>query len=235
MPSRKRSGFRRWLLPLLVIVLVLLLLPYAIAPLYRFGQPVSTPMLWRWATGGRVERIFVPLDRIAPVLPLTVIIAEDGGFCHNRGIDLGAMREALRESDDDIEAARGGSTITQQTVKNLFLWPGRSLVRKVLELPLALWLNMVLPKRRIIELYLNIAEWGPSGQFGIEAAARFAFRKSARELTPAEAAELAAILPNPARRSARTPGPLVRRLAGLYEARAAAHPARDFCIHRRAP
>ena len=230
MPSRKRSGWRRWLLLLLATVLVALLLPYALAPFYRFGQPVSTPMIWRFITSGRVERTFVPLDRIAPVLPLTVIIAEDGGFCHNRGIDLGAMREALRESDDDVDEARGGSTITQQTVKNLFLWPGRSFVRKALEIPLALWLNMVLPKRRIIELYLNIAEWGPSGQFGIEAGARFAFNKSARDLTPAEAAELAAILPNPVRRSARAPSTMVRRLAGLYERRAAAYPGHAACL-----
>ncbi len=234
MRAAKWSGWRRWLRPALVIVLVLLLLPYVIAPLYRFGQPVSTPMLWRWATGGRVERIFVPLDRIAPILPLTVILAEDGGFCHNRGIDLGAVREALRESDDDLEEARGGSTITQQTVKNLFLWPGRSLVRKALELPLALWLNLVLPKRRIIELYLNIAEWGPSGQFGVEAASRFAFRKSARELTPAEAAELAAILPNPVSRSARTPGILVHRLAALYARRAASYPGHAACLRNPA-
>ncbi len=230
----KRFGWWRWLRPLLVITLILLLLPYAIAPLYRFGQPVSMPMLWRWATGEHVERVFVPLDRIAPVVALTVIIAEDGGFCHNRGIDLGAVREALRESDDDIEEARGGSTITQQTVKNLFLWPGRSILRKALELPLALWLNMVLPKRRIIELYLNIAEWGPSGQFGIEAAARFAFRKSARELTPAEAAELAGILPNPVRRSARAPSTLVQRLAALYERRAASYPNHAACLRNPA-
>jgi monofunctional glycosyltransferase len=226
----KLSGWRRWLRLLLVVVVVLLLLPYAIAPLYRFGQPVSTPMAWRWATGGRVQRSFVPLDRIAPILPLTVIIAEDGGFCRNRGIDLGAVREALRESDDDIEEARGGSTITQQTVKNLFLWPGRSFVRKALELPLALWLNLVLPKRRIIELYLNIAEWGPNGEFGIEAAARFAFHKSARELTPAEAAELAAILPNPVTRSARAPSTLVRQLAALYERRATSFPGHASCL-----
>ncbi|MDE1972771.1 MAG: transglycosylase domain-containing protein [Hyphomicrobiales bacterium] len=230
----KLSGWRRWLRLSLVVVVALLLLPYAIAPFYRFGQPVSTPMLWRWATGGRVERSFVPLDRIAPILPLTVILAEDGGFCRNRGIDLGAVREALRESDDDIEEARGGSTITQQTVKNLFLWPGRSFVRKALELPLALWLNIVLPKRRIIELYLNIAEWGPNGQFGIEAGARFAFRKSARDLTPAEAAELTAILPNPVTRSARASGTLVHRLAALYERRAAKFPGHGACLRNPA-
>ncbi len=229
-----RPALRRLFVAAAVIVLAALLLPYLIAPLYRFVQPVSTLMLWRWITGARVERIVVPLGRIAPALPLAVIVAEDGSFCHNRGIDLGAMREALEEADD-IGAARGGSTITQQTVKNLFLWPGRSILRKALEIPLALWMNVVLPKRRVIEIYLNIAEWGPDGEFGAEAGARFAFGKSARDLSAREAAELAAILPNPVRRSARAPSTLVRRLAGLYAYRAAAHPALDACIRARTP
>jgi len=234
-PSPKRSALRRSLLLLAVIVLIPLALPYLIVPLYRFGEPVSTLMLWRWATGQRVERIFVPLGRIVPSLPLTVIISEDGTFCRNRGVDLHAMREALLQADDDLDEARGGSTITQQTAKNLFLWQGRSLVRKALEIPLALWINLVLPKRRVLEIYLNIAEWGPNGEFGAEAASRWAFGKPARELTARESAELAAILPNPVRRSARTPSVSVRRLAGLYERRAAAHPNFDFCIRIRGP
>jgi monofunctional biosynthetic peptidoglycan transglycosylase len=102
----------------------------------------------------------------------------------------------------------------------LFLWGGRSYLRKAIEFPLALWIDLTLPKRRILEIYLNIAEWGPNGQFGVEAGARYAFGKSARELSAREAATLAAILPNPHRRSARTPGPAVRRLAGIYETRA---------------
>jgi monofunctional glycosyltransferase len=229
-----RATLRRFRLALSVIILVPLLLPYLIAPLYRFIQPVSTPMLWRWAKREPVEHIFVPLNRLAPALPLTVIVAEDGSFCRNRGVDLGALREALQQADD-IEEARGGSTITQQTAKNLFLWSGRSFVHKALEFPLALWINLVLPKHRVIEIYLNIAEWGPDGQFGAEAAARFAFGKSARDLTERESGELAAILPNPLRRSARAPSTLVRRLAGLYEYRAAAHPGLDACIRTRAP
>jgi monofunctional biosynthetic peptidoglycan transglycosylase len=164
-----------------------------------------------------------------------VIIAEDGTFCHNRGIDLGAIREALQQADEDLQEARGGSTITQQTAKNLFLWQGRSIVRKALEIPLALWMNLVLPKRRVLEIYLNIAEWGPNGEFGAEAAARYAFGKSARDLTERQAAELAAILPNPVRRSARIPNLQVRRLAALYERRAAAHPGFDACIRPHAP
>ncbi|MGD0334463.1 MAG: transglycosylase domain-containing protein [Xanthobacteraceae bacterium] len=228
------AALRRLLLFLGIILLTLLVLPYLIAPFYRFIQPVSTPMLWRWATGARVERVALPLDRIAPVLPLAVIVAEDGSFCRNHGIDLGAMREAFEQAGD-MEEARGASTITQQTAKNLFLWPGHSFVRKALEIPLAIWINLVLPKRRILEIYLNIAEWGPNGQFGAEAGARWAFGKPARDLTAREAAELAAILPNPVRRSARAPSALVRRLAGLYERRAAAHPALDACIRARGP
>jgi monofunctional biosynthetic peptidoglycan transglycosylase len=220
---------RRLARTLIVFVVALLLLPYAVAPLYRFITPVSTPMLWRWATGKRVQRIVVPLNRIAPALRLAVIVAEDGSFCRNHGVDLGAIREAMQQSDE-VGEARGASTITQQTAKNLFLWEGRSFVRKALELPLALWLNVVLPKRRVLEIYLNIAKWGPNGEFGAEAGARWAFGKSARDLTPQEAAQLAAILPNPHRRSARTPSALVHRLAGLYERRSLEFSGLDACV-----
>ena len=197
---------------------LVLLLPYLIVPLYRVVDPVSTLMLWRWATGARVVRSKVPLDRIAPVLPATVVASEDARFCSHRGVDWVEIREALDEADD-LSEARGGSTITQQLAKNLFLWGGRSYVRKALELPLALWIDLVLPKRRILEIYLNIAEWGPSGQFGAEAGARYAFGKPARDVSAREAATLAAVLPNPHRRSARIPGPAVRRLADVLEAR----------------
>jgi monofunctional biosynthetic peptidoglycan transglycosylase len=210
-------------------LLVVLLIPYLLAPLYRVVNPVSTLMLARWATGARVERHFVAIDRIAPALPIAVIAAEDGRFCRHRGVDWQEIRDRL-EDVDDISAARGVSTITQQTAKNLFLWPGRSFLRKGLEFPLALWIDLVLPKRRVLEIYLNIAEWGPSGQFGAEAASRYAFNKSARALSARQAALLAAVLPNPRRRSAKQPGPAVRRLAGIYQQRAAAQAALASCI-----
>jgi monofunctional biosynthetic peptidoglycan transglycosylase len=225
---------RRLAVPLAIVAVVLVLVPYAIAPLYRFIDPISTPMLWRWALGARVERSAVPLNQISPALQLTVIVAEDGSFCRNYGIDLGAMREALQRSGD-VGEARGASTITQQTVKNLFLWQGRSFVRKALEIPLALWVNLVLPKRRILEIYLNVAQWGPNGEFGAEAGARWAFGKSARDLTAYQAAELASILPNPVARSARMPGGLVRRLAGLYVRRAADFGELDACVRSPQP
>ena len=223
------SPVRRGVSLILTVIAILVLAPYLIAPFYRFINPVSMPMLWRFATGARVDRHWVPLNQISPALPLAVIIAEDGTFCVNRGIDLGAMREALRQSGD-VGDSRGASTITQQAVKNLFLWQGRSYVRKVLEIPLAIWLNLVLPKRRVLEIYLNIVEWGPNAEFGAEAGSRYAFGKSARDLNPYEAAELAAILPNPYRRSARNPGFLVRRLAALYERRSEAFPGHATCV-----
>jgi monofunctional biosynthetic peptidoglycan transglycosylase len=203
---------------LAVVLAALLLLPYLIVPFYRVVDPVSTLMVWRWVTGQRVVRMVVPLEGIAPVLPATVIAAEDARFCSHRGVDLQEILDVIDEAED-LSEVRGTSTITQQTAKNLFLWGGRSYLRKALELPLALWIDLVLPKERVLEIYLNIAEWGPNGRFGAEAASRYSFGKSARDLTAHEAATLAAILPNPRRRSARVPGPAVRRLAGIYEAR----------------
>lgn len=235
--SRRRSAAparraRRWVSGLAWIFVLglaaVLLLPYLLVPLYRAVDPVSTLMLWRWATGARVEHSFVPIGQLAPALSITVIAAEDGRFCSHYGIDWRELHERL-EAVDDVSKARGVSTITQQTAKNLFLWPGRSFVRKALEFPLALWIDLVLPKRRVLEIYLNVAEWGPSGQFGAEAGSRYAFNKSARALRPREAALLAAILPNPRRRSAKQPGPAVRRLAAVYEARGAAQAALATC------
>jgi monofunctional biosynthetic peptidoglycan transglycosylase len=150
---------------LLLILLAVLLLPYLLTPLYRAGHPVSTLMAWRWLTGAPVSRQWVDFNAISPALPRSVVASEDAKFCSHRGIDWDALREVIDDAEDG-EVARGGSTITQQVAKNLFLWPGRSVVRKALEFPLALWIDLVLPKQRILEIYLNIAELGPSGQFG---------------------------------------------------------------------
>jgi monofunctional biosynthetic peptidoglycan transglycosylase len=210
-------------------VLALLLAPYVITPFYAFGEPVSTVMLWRRIVGDPVHRSYVPLSRISSNLREAVIVAEDGRFCAHYGVDLAEIRDAFDEADD-LSDMRGGSTITQQLAKNLFLWPGRSYLRKALEFPLALWIDLVLSKRRILELYLNIAEWGPDGQFGAEAGAQHAFGKSARSLSRYQAALLAAVLPNPHDRHAAHPRPGLRRLAGLYVARARNAPGADSCV-----
>jgi monofunctional biosynthetic peptidoglycan transglycosylase len=218
-----------------LVVLGLVLLPYAVTPLYLLINPVSTPMLFRWVTGQRMARTFVPLDAMTPSLPLTVLTAEDARFCRHIGVDWKEMSDAM-ERAEELGDIRGASTITQQTAKNLFLWGGRSFVRKALEFPLALWIDLILPKRRILEIYLNIAEWGPNGEFGAEAGSRRAFGKSARDLSAREAALMAAILPNPIRRSAGAPRAGVQRLAGIYQSRAANSPAVGACLYlRRTP
>jgi monofunctional biosynthetic peptidoglycan transglycosylase len=191
-----------------------------LTPFYRTGHPVSTLMLWRRFTGAPVSRQWIDLPAMSPYLPRAVVGAEDAHFCKHHGIDFGALREAINDAQEG-EGMRGASTITQQVAKNMFLWQGgASYVRKALEFPLALWIDAVLPKQRILEIYLNVAELGPSGQFGAEAGSAYAFGRSAANLSPRQAALLASILPNPHIRSARTPGPGLRRLAGTYTARA---------------
>lgn len=218
----KGSGeMRRAVRALFMIVLAIVVLPYVLTPLYSFGHPISTLMIGRFLVGEPVSRKWIDIDAMSPALPPAVVGAEDGKFCSHHGIDWGSMREVIEDAQDG-DVVRGGSTITQQVAKNLFLWPGRSVVRKVLEFPLALWIDLVLSKKRIIELYLNIAELGPEGQFGAEAGANYAFGRSASSLTLQEAALLASILPNPVSRSARHPGPGVRRMASTYMARAQA-------------
>jgi len=212
---------RRLIRAVLLIVLALLALPYLLTPFYGAGHPISALMAWRWLSGAPVARQWIDFDALSPALPRTVVGSEDAKFCSHHGIDWDSVRDVLDDLQDG-DAARGGSTITQQVAKNLFLWPGRSVVRKALEFPLALWIDLVLSKQRVLEIYLNIAEWGPSGQFGAEAGAQYAFGRPASSLTPREAALLAAILPNPISRSARNPGRGVQRLASTYVARAQA-------------
>src|SRR5437868_11721439 len=157
-----------------LILLVVLLMPYVVTPFYRTGHPVSTLMAWRWLKGAPVSRQWINFNAISPVLPRSVVGSEDAKFCSHHGVDWDALRDVMDDAEDG-EVTRGGSTITQQVAKNLFLWPGRSVVRKALELPLALWIDLVLPKQRVLEIYLNIAELGPSGQFGVEAGSHYAF------------------------------------------------------------
>ena len=131
-----RSGLRRALRIAIAILLFLFLLPYLVTPLYLVVRPISMPMLWRYVTQQPVRQTWLPLEDIAAVLPRTVIASEDARFCQHRGVDWRSLKELLEEAED-LEDLRGGSTITQQTAKNLFLWSGRSYVRKALELPLS--------------------------------------------------------------------------------------------------
>ena len=160
-------------------------------------------MLARHALLRPVERSWMPLDRLGTALPAAVVMSEDGQFCRHHGVDWPALGLVLDQAGAD-GPARGASTIAMQTAKNLYLWPQRSFLRKGLEIPMALIIDAAWPKRRVLEVYLNIAEWG-DGLFGAEAAARRYFGKSAAALTAPEAALLAAALPNPLLRNPSRP------------------------------
>ncbi len=182
--------------------------------------PVSMPMMARVFTLHRIHRSYVPLRKISPALARAVIAAEDGKFCTHYGVDWKALGNVVEDlSDDPSERPAGASTITMQTTKNLFLWNGRSYVRKAIEIPMALLMDALWSKRRIMENYLNIAEFG-RGIYGAEAAARHYFHKSARALTSREAALLAATLPNPKRRNPARPSGYHSGYASSIAARA---------------
>jgi monofunctional biosynthetic peptidoglycan transglycosylase len=180
--------------------------------------PISTLMAARVLTFRHVERKYVPLKRISPHLVRAVIAAEDGKFCEHHGVDWKAMKEVARDIVED-DTSHGGSTITMQTTKNLFLWMGYSYIRKPIELPMAMLIDTFWSKRLIMENYLNVAEFG-RGVFGAEAAARHYFGKSAYSLNAREASLLAAVLPNPRRRNAGRPTPYVSRYATRIASRA---------------
>lgn len=183
-----------------------------------FLPPFSMLMAWRVVTLRHVERQYVPLKRISPNLVRAVITAEDGQYCQNHGVDWKAMREVTQDVIEDEDASHGGSTITMQTAKNLFLWMGYSYIRKPIEVPFALGLDLIWSKRLIMENYLNVAEFG-RGVFGAEAAARHYFHHSAASLSPREAALLAAVLPSPTRRNAARPTGFVSSYAGSIASR----------------
>ena len=222
--TKRRRGPRRgrfvWLRRLALAAFALLALPLALSLVYLAPavHPLSTLMMKDLAAFRGYTRDWTPLEEIGPRLVNSVLMSEDGQFCAHHGIDLGEFRAVFQDFLAG-EATRGGSTITMQTVKNLYLWHGRSYVRKALELPYAVYLDLVMPKRRIMEIYLNIAEWGP-GIYGAEAAARHHFGKSTRELSARQAALLAVTLPNPLARTPGKPSNALNRLAATIERRA---------------
>lgn len=216
--SRRTGFFGKLARIILGVGLALALGLAAMVLVYRFLAPVSTLMLARWAQGEGVERQYVPLERISPHLRAAVIVSEDARFCRHSGVDWDSLRQVIDAADED-GPARGASTIAMQTVKNLFLWPSRSFLRKGIEIPLALLIDAAWPKRRVLEVYLNLAEWG-EGVFGAEAAAQRYFHKSAAKLDAREAALLATALPAPRRRNAARPTRGHAALAGLIMARA---------------
>jgi len=199
-------------------LLALVFGPVILLTLYRVVPPPITPlMVIRLFEGEGINKEWTPLEEMQPSLPKLVIAAEDNTFCSHWGFDLEAYQAQLEKSLKG-RTSRGASTLSMQLAKNLFLWPGRSYVRKALEIPLTLYVELVLPKRRIMELYLNVVEFGP-GIYGAEAAARAHFNISADKLSLQQAAQLAAVLPNPRRWSASKPTGYIQNRASLYRQR----------------
>jgi monofunctional biosynthetic peptidoglycan transglycosylase len=204
---------------ILMSISAILAAPSLLILVFRFVPPPVTPlMLIRLAEGYGLHRQWVAYDRIAPALADSVITSEDNLFCQeNWGFDVKAMQSQI-DAWQDGERPRGASTITMQTAKNLLLWPGRDPVRKLIEAWFTPQIAILWPKRRVLEVYLNIVEFGP-GIYGAEAASRSFFHKVASALSAREAAYLAAVLPRPLVWSVASPGPAVRHRAAVIEQR----------------
>lgn len=223
-----RPLWRRVVRVAIIAVVVIVALPLVLVPVYRFvAPPTGTYMALTRLTEGPLDRQWVGFDDIAKVMVISVMMSEDGQFCEHGGVDWAELREVI---DAPGAPSRGASTIAMQTVRNLFLWPARSYVRKGLEIPLAAYADFVWSKRRTMEIYLNIAQWGPN-VFGVEAAAQHYFGRSADALSARQAALLAVTLPNPITRNPANPTAALTRLARRIEARARASGAYIHCLY----
>ncbi len=214
---QSRRGIRGFVLRALLVLVVVSLAPVV---LYRFVDPPVTPLMVirHFTDGAPIHKTWVPLARISPSQVRAVVASEDEKFCVHHGFDWVQMREAWHQFLAGRHRPRGASTISMQTAKNVFLWPWRSLLRKSIEAYFTVLIETVWGKPRILEVYLNVIEWGP-GLYGAEAAARAYFGHPAATLSPREAALLAAVLPNPRRLSARAPGAYVEERAAAIRAR----------------
>lgn len=222
-------GLSRVLRLAVIALAIFLLAPYLLVLVYRFVDPPFSALMVRRALGGTpISYHWRDLGEIAPSLPRTAVISEDAALCRHWGVDWDAVEQAIEDAEDG-DIPRGASTIPMQVAKNLFLWPSQSYVRKALEIPIAYFINLTWPKHRIVEVYLNIAEWG-RGIFGAEAAARHHFRKSAADLTAHESALLAASLPNPFVRHPGRPGPRLSALSEHLQARVAREREDASCV-----
>src|SRR5258706_7173742 len=196
------------------VLLIVQIVPPLLVLIYRFAPPpITILMVERLIQGRGMDHRYTPIGRISPVMTRAVIAAEDSTFCSHHGFDLNAIEKAMAHNERRPGRIRGGSTISQQAAKNVFLWPERSWVRKGLEAYYAVLIELIWGKQRIMEIYLNTVEMGP-GVYGVESAARRYFHHGADHLTPVEAARLAAILPSPLKWKAANPGPYVRKRTG---------------------
>jgi len=230
--ERSKRGFVARIFRFFISVIVVLsLIVIGLSVLYRFVPPsYSALMLWRMAGGSQTDYQWRPLSRISDNLAYAVIASEDARFCQHNGVDWRAVESVWEDFQNTTSRRpRGASTIPMQVSRNLFLWPSRNYLRKALEVPIAYFTDAIWRKRRMIEIYLNIIEWGP-GIYGAEAASRHYFRRSAANLTQAQAALLAAALPNPLARNPARPSRKLRRLANTIHRRLRTIQTRAACI-----
>ena len=227
---RRRLFASRRVRTLAALGLILLLLPLAFTLVYALpgAKPVSTLMVGRAVTGKPVDRQWVALEDVSPYVFQSVVMSEDGQFCSHYGVDLAELNAVIGDALEG-EKPRGASTIPMQAVKNLFLWPQRSFIRKVFEIPYAIFADLVWSKKRLFEIYINIAEFD-EGVFGIEAASRHYFNRSAADLTRRQAALLTVSLPNPKERNPAKPTKSLNRLAQVIEKRAQRSGAYIKCL-----
>lgn len=226
--KRATSGWRRLLRRIVQIVAIIIALPFILVPVYAVIPPVSMLMIKDLVTFKGYDRNWVSYDEISTRAVHSVLVSEDARHCEHNGVDWIEMKKAWK-SIQKGGRGRGASTITMQTVKNLFLWNSRSFIRKGLELPLALYADLIWTKRRTIEIYLNIAEWD-EGVYGINAAARHYFNVPASKLNRRQSALLAVSLPSPVKRNPAKPTRGLNRLANKIVARARAAGPYSKCL-----
>ncbi|QUD90800.1 monofunctional biosynthetic peptidoglycan transglycosylase [Phenylobacterium montanum] len=194
-----------------LVLILFIALPIGSVVLYRFvPPPITILMVQRLIEGHGMDYRWKPLDKISPALAQAAVASEDARFCEHHGFDVQAMEKAMQHNEKRPKKIRGGSTISQQTAKNVFLWPGRDYVRKGLEAGYTVLIETVWGKRRIMEVYLNVIEFGP-GIYGAEAASQRFFHEPASALTPAQAAQLIVVLPRPLKWNAEAPGRYVAK------------------------
>jgi monofunctional biosynthetic peptidoglycan transglycosylase len=212
---RNRVAGWRFLRYVTTAFVIVILVSIALVLPWRWFAPPTTSFILqeRFYNNGNIHQQWVPLGGISPALPIAVVAAEDQKFLHHHGFDFESISRALKENR---QRRRGASTITQQLAKNLYLWPGRSLFRKAIEAYFTVLIEFTWPKRRILEIYLNVVEFGPK-VYGVDAASRLFFGKPPSKITSQEAAILAAVLPNPKRMSALHPSEYVQMRASEIE------------------
>jgi monofunctional biosynthetic peptidoglycan transglycosylase len=228
--KKKKTGILGWIGKIIISLLafsVLWVLLYMIVP-----APFTSLMVQRALEGDKIRYYPVSLTKINRNLVDSVIASEDARFCQHYGFELEAMQKAFKANQRG-KKLRGASTISQQTSKNLFLWSSRSYIRKGFEAGFTILTETIWTKRRIMEMYLNVAEMG-NGVFGAEAASLYYFNKHAKDLTPYEAARIAAILPNPQKYRVNAPGPYVQRRANAISrgANTVRNSGLDSCIYK---